>query len=74
MPCGSSTVSDTTIPNVKDIKIDNLPKFRDARGNLVVAKFCNYVPFPGVRLFYIHDVSVNTLRGKHAHTVAVGNT
>ena len=55
------------MPNLSDIKIDHLPKFSDARGNLVVAEFCNYVPFPVVRLFYIHDVPINTIRGKHAH-------
>jgi UDP-2-acetamido-3-amino-2,3-dideoxy-glucuronate N-acetyltransferase len=53
--------------NLNDINIDNLPKFRDARGNLVVAEFTNYVPFLVVRLFYIHDAPINAVRGKHAH-------
>jgi dTDP-4-dehydrorhamnose 3,5-epimerase-like enzyme len=55
------------MPNLNDIKIDNLPKFGDARGNLVVAEFSNYVPFLVVRLFYIHDAPINAVRGKHAH-------
>jgi UDP-2-acetamido-3-amino-2,3-dideoxy-glucuronate N-acetyltransferase len=55
------------MPNVNDIKVDNLPRNRDARGNLVAAEFSDYVPFQVVRLFYVHDVPVNTIRGKHAH-------
>jgi UDP-2-acetamido-3-amino-2,3-dideoxy-glucuronate N-acetyltransferase len=55
------------MPNLNDIKIDNLPKFRDARGSLVVAEFFNYIPFSVVRLFYIHDAPINAVRGKHAH-------
>ena len=55
------------MPNVKHIKIDELPKIRDARGNLVVAELGKYVPFAVVRLFYVHDVPANTVRGQHAH-------
>jgi UDP-2-acetamido-3-amino-2,3-dideoxy-glucuronate N-acetyltransferase len=52
---------------VKDIKIDNLPTIRDARGSIVVAEFSAYVPFQVVRLFYVHDVPIDTIRGQHAH-------
>ncbi len=55
------------MPNIDSIKIDDLPTFRDPRGNLVVAEFERFVPFPVVRLFYIYDVPVNTIRGQHAH-------
>jgi len=55
------------MPSVDDIKIDELPRFDDARGELVVADFSEVVPFPVVRLFYVHDVPANTTRGRHAH-------
>jgi dTDP-4-dehydrorhamnose 3,5-epimerase-like enzyme len=55
------------MPNVNDIKVENLPIMRDARGNLVVAEFSKHVPFPVVRLFYVYGVPANTSRGKHAH-------
>ena len=55
------------MPDVKDIRIDNLPSRRDARGNLVVAELGTFVPFAVARLFYVHDVPVNTARGNHAH-------
>lgn len=55
------------MPNVHDIKVDNLPKNHDTRGNLVVAEFSEYVPFSVARLFYVYGVPENTSRGKHAH-------
>ena len=55
------------MPNVNDIKIDNLPTFRDARGDLVAVDFARFVPFPVARLFYVRDVPINTTRGQHAH-------
>lgn len=55
------------MPSVHDIKVDDLPSYRDARGNLVVAELGKYVPFDVVRLFYVHDVPINTVRGQHAH-------
>jgi UDP-2-acetamido-3-amino-2,3-dideoxy-glucuronate N-acetyltransferase len=55
------------MPNVHDIKVDDLPSYRDARGNLVVAELSKYIPFDVVRLFYVHDVPINAVRGQHAH-------
>jgi dTDP-4-dehydrorhamnose 3,5-epimerase-like enzyme len=55
------------MPRVDDIKVDDLPGYRDPRGNLVVAEVGNFVPFPVVRLFYVYDVPINTVRGQHAH-------
>jgi dTDP-4-dehydrorhamnose 3,5-epimerase-like enzyme len=60
-------VIETAMPNVNDIKIDNLPNVRNALGNLVVAEFREFVPFQVVRLFFVHDVPQNTTRGRHAH-------
>lgn len=56
-----------TMSGVLDIKINDLPSFKDQRGNLIVADLDKLVPFPVVRLFYIRDVPVNTIRGQHAH-------
>jgi UDP-2-acetamido-3-amino-2,3-dideoxy-glucuronate N-acetyltransferase len=56
-----------TMPSVDDINVDDLPCYRDPRGNLVVAEFSKCVPFHVVRLFYVHDVPANTIRGQHAH-------
>jgi WxcM-like, C-terminal len=55
------------MPDVNVIRIDSLPRKRDARGNLVVAEFNEFVPFAVARLFYVCDVPVNTCRGNHAH-------
>ena len=53
--------------SVDAIRIDQLPAIRDERGGLVVAEFRDYVPFQVVRLFYVHDVPADTVRGQHAH-------
>ena len=55
------------MPSVNDIKVDDLPEIRDPRGALVITEFDKYVPFPVVRVFYVHDVPPNTVRGRHAH-------
>ena len=55
------------MPRVDDIKVDDLPGYRDPRGNLVVAELGKFVPFPVVRLFYVYDVPINMVRGQHAH-------
>jgi dTDP-4-dehydrorhamnose 3,5-epimerase-like enzyme len=60
-------MSAPAMADVNDIKIDNLPTMRDPRGNLVVAEFNKYLPFPVVRLFYVYGVPANTTRGNHAH-------
>jgi dTDP-4-dehydrorhamnose 3,5-epimerase-like enzyme len=55
------------MPSLDDIKVDDLPEFREARGSLVVAELSAYVPFEVVRIFYVRDVPVNVTRGMHAH-------
>lgn len=47
--------------------LDMLPTMRDARGALTVADFSQAVPFPVVRLFYVHDVPAGIVRGQHGH-------
>lgn len=55
------------MPSVNDIKIDELPLMRNARGILAVVEFGKFVPFTVVRLFYMRDVPPAAIRGEHAH-------
>lgn len=52
--------------NIDDIKIVELPKFLDARGNLSFAEQNNHVPFEIKRTYWIYDVPGGEERGGHA--------
>lgn len=53
---------------VKDIKLINIPKIEDRRGNLsVIEKDC--VPFDIKRVYYLYDVPSGAYRGGHSHKV-----
>lgn len=49
-----------------DIKIIELPKFLDARGNLSFAEQNNHIPFEIMRTYWIYDVPGGEARGGHA--------
>lgn len=51
---------------VKDVKIIELPKFLDARGNLSFAEQLNHIPFEIKRTYWIYDVPGGEERGGHA--------
>lgn len=51
---------------VKDVKIIELPKFLDARGNLSFAEQNNQIPFEIKRTYWIYDVPGGEARGGHA--------
>ena len=51
---------------VKDVKIIELPKFLDARGNLSFAEQNNHIPFEIKRTYWIYDVPGGEARGGHA--------
>lgn len=51
---------------VNDIKIIQLPKFLDARGNLSFAEQLNHIPFEIKRTYWIYDVPGGEDRGGHA--------
>ena len=51
---------------VNDVKIVELPKFLDARGNLSFAEQNNHVPFEIKRTYWIYDVPGGEARGGHA--------
>lgn len=49
-----------------DIKLIDIPKIEDRRGNLsVVEKDC--IPFDIKRVYYLYDVPSGAYRGGHAH-------
>ncbi len=51
---------------VNDVKIIELPKFLDARGNLSFAEQNNHIPFEIKRTYWIYDVPGGEERGGHA--------
>lgn len=51
---------------LNDIKLIDIPKIEDRRGNLsVIEKDC--IPFPIKRVYYLYDVPSGAYRGGHAH-------
>ncbi|MBR6433212.1 MAG: WxcM-like domain-containing protein, partial [Bacteroides sp.] len=54
------------MPTVEDVKIIELPKFLDARGNLSFAEQNNHIPFEIKRTYWIYDVPGGEERGGHA--------
>jgi len=51
---------------MNDVKIIELPKFLDARGNLSFAEQNNHIPFEIKRTYWIYDVPGGEARGGHA--------
>lgn len=51
---------------VEDVKIIELPRFLDARGNLSFAEQNNHIPFEIKRTYWIYDVPGGEARGGHA--------
>ena len=54
------------MPTIEDVKIIELPKFLDARGNLSFAEQLNHIPFEIKRTYWIYDVPGGEARGGHA--------
>lgn len=52
---------------VNDVKIIELPKFTDPRGNLSFAEQNNHIPFEIKRTYWIYDVPGGESRGGHAY-------
>jgi len=57
------SINSTTI---EDIKIIDIPKIEDVRGNLSVIEN-DTVPFDIKRVYYLYDVPSSAYRGGHAH-------
>ena len=54
------------LQNKDDVRIIELPKFLDARGNLSFAEQLNHIPFEIKRTYWIYDVPGGESRGGHA--------
>ena len=52
---------------IADVKIVELPKFLDARGNLSFVEQNNHIPFEIKRTYWIYDVPGGESRGGHAY-------
>ena len=50
-------------------RIINLPKIKDARGNLSLVEELKDIPFKIKRVFWIYDVPGGEVRGGHAYKV-----
>ena len=57
---------ESKMATVEDVKIIELPKFLDARGNLSFAEQNNHIPFEIKRTYWIYDVPGGEDRGGHA--------
>lgn len=51
---------------LKEVRIIEIPKIEDVRGNLAVVEK-NVIPFEIKRVYYLYDVPSNAYRGGHAH-------
>ena len=51
---------------IKGVKIIDLPKIKDPRGNLSFLESNNHVPFEIKRTYWIYDVPGGEIRGSHA--------
>lgn len=52
---------------LSNVKIIQLPKFFDARGNLSFIEQMNHIPFIIKRIYWIYDVPGGESRGGHAY-------
>ena len=51
---------------IEDVRIVELPKFTDPRGNLSFVEQLNHIPFEIKRTYWIYDVPGGESRGGHA--------
>lgn len=54
------------LPTIDDLKIIELPKVKDLRGNLSFFESGNHLPFVIKRVYWIYDVPGGEIRGSHA--------
>jgi dTDP-4-dehydrorhamnose 3,5-epimerase-like enzyme len=52
---------------LKRVKLIELPKISDPRGNLTFVEGGDHIPFPIERVYYLYDVPGGAERGGHAH-------
>ena len=51
---------------LSDVKLIDLPKILDARGNLSFMESMKHIPFVMKRVYWIYDVPGGEIRGSHA--------
>ena len=52
---------------IDDCRLVELPKIKDARGNLTFVEGGLHIPFDIKRVYYLYDVPGGSDRGAHAH-------
>lgn len=52
---------------INDVKLIELPRFNDPRGNLSFAEQNNHIPFAIQRTYWVYDVPGGENRGGHAY-------
>lgn len=52
---------------LENVKMIDLPRITDPRGNLSVVQGGSHIPFDIRRIFYLYDVPGGATRGGHAH-------
>lgn len=60
-------VKSADLPEVKGVRLINLPIVADLRGSLSFAEYENTLPFLPKRYFLVYDVPNKEIRGEHAH-------
>ena len=53
--------------SLEEVKIIDLPKISDVRGNLTFIESNKHIPFDIKRVYYIYDIPGGESRGGHAH-------
>lgn len=53
--------------NLEQVRIIELPKIADHRGNLTFVEGDRHIPFQIRRTFYVYDIPSGEYRGAHAH-------
>jgi dTDP-4-dehydrorhamnose 3,5-epimerase-like enzyme len=53
--------------SIENVRVIELPKICDPRGNLTFIEGGHHVPFSIARVYYVYDVPGGSERGGHAH-------
>ena len=53
--------------SLKDVRLIELPKIEDPRGNLTFIEQTNHIPFEIKRVYYLYGIPAGASRGAHAH-------
>lgn len=53
--------------DISMVRLIDVPTFVDERGSLTAVELDSGIPFPVLRVFFVHDVTPGMDRGGHAH-------